>query len=186
MPRGRGSSGGRGSKSGHKGQRRHFTSPEQLEASKEKEERERQWRKQRGDESEESEEEVDGKPKDKDKDKDNESGSSSEESESSSGEEEEAKAKGIQHLIEIENPNRVIKKTKKVEHLTLDDAKNPQQLSRKEREELEKQRAKANYQKLHAAGKTDEARQDLARLALIRKQREDAAKKREEERLSKS
>ena len=31
-------------------------------------------------------------------------------------------------------------------------------------------------------GKTDEARADLARLALIRKQREEAAKKREEER----
>lgn len=91
-----------------------------------------------------------------------------------------------------------------MEHLSLDDAKNPQQLSRKERlflftifliishrnikfwtnarEEVEKQRARANYQKLHAAGKTDEARQDLARLALIRKQREEAAKKREEER----
>ena len=36
-------------------------------------------------------------------------------------------------------------------------------------------------QKLHAAGKTEEARADLARLAIIRKQREDAAKKREEE-----
>ena len=34
---------------------------------------------------------------------------------------------------------------------------------------------------MHMAGKTDEARADLARLALIRKQREDAAKKREEE-----
>ena len=35
---------------------------------------------------------------------------------------------------------------------------------------------------MHLAGKTDEARADLARLALIKKQREDAAKKREEER----
>ena len=47
---------------------------------------------------------------------------------------------------------------------------------------MEKQRAKEHYQKLHQAGKTDEARADLARLALIRKQREDAAKKRDEER----
>jgi hypothetical protein len=31
-------------------------------------------------------------------------------------------------------------------------------------------------------GKTEEARSDLARLAIIRKQREEAAKKREEER----
>ena len=55
------------------------------------------------------------------------------------------------------------------------------QLSRREREEIEKQRAKAHYQKLHAQGKTEEARADLARLAIIRKQREEAAKKREEE-----
>ena len=34
---------------------------------------------------------------------------------------------------------------------------------------------------MHAAGKTEEARADLARLAIIRKQREEAAKKREEE-----
>ena len=54
-------------------------------------------------------------------------------------------------------------------------------MSRREREEIEKQRAKAHYQKLHAAGKTEEARADLARLAIIRKQREEAAKKREEE-----
>ena len=32
-------------------------------------------------------------------------------------------------------------------------------------------------------GKTEEARSDMARLAIIRKQREEAAKKREEERL---
>jgi len=49
------------------------------------------------------------------------------------------------------------------------------------REELEKQQAKERYNKMHSEGKTDEARADLARLALIRKQREDAAKKREEE-----
>ena len=54
-------------------------------------------------------------------------------------------------------------------------------MSRREREELEKQRAKAHYQKLHAAGKTEEAQADLARLAIVRKQREEAAKKREEE-----
>ncbi len=59
------------------------------------------------------------------------------------------------------------------------------QLSRREREELEKQRAKAHYQKLHAAGKTEEAQADLARLAIIRKQREEAAKKREDEKLGK-
>lgn len=53
------------------------------------------------------------------------------------------------------------------------------------REQLEKQRAYANYQKLHAAGKTDEARADLARLAIIKQQREEAAKRREEEKKQK-
>jgi hypothetical protein len=39
--------------------------------------------------------------------------------------------------------------------------------------------------KMHLAGKTEEARADMARLALIRKQREEAAKKRDEERKGK-
>lgn len=47
------------------------------------------------------------------------------------------------------------------------------------REELEKQRAAQHYQKLHAEGKTEEARSDLARLAIVKQQREEAAKKRE-------
>ena len=49
------------------------------------------------------------------------------------------------------------------------------------REELTKQQAAARYRKLHMEGKTEEAQADLARLALIRKQREEAAKRREEE-----
>lgn len=53
------------------------------------------------------------------------------------------------------------------------------------REELEKQRAAANYQRLHAKGKTEEARADLARLAIIKAQREEAAKKRADEAKSK-
>ena len=44
---------------------------------------------------------------------------------------------------------------------------------------MAKQQAQARYQKLHAEGKTDEAKSDLARLAIIRKQREDAKLKRE-------
>merc|ERR1712110_879098 len=66
-----------------------------------------------------------------------------------------------------------------------DSASSKPQLSRREREEVEKQKAKAHYQKLHAAGKTEEARADLARLAIIKKQREEAAKKREEEKKAK-
>lgn len=36
--------------------------------------------------------------------------------------------------------------------------------------------------KMHLAGKTEQAKADLARLAIIRKQREEAARKKEEER----
>lgn len=39
--------------------------------------------------------------------------------------------------------------------------------------------------KMHLAGKTDQAKADLARLAIIRKQREEAAKKKEEEKKGK-
>lgn len=39
--------------------------------------------------------------------------------------------------------------------------------------------------KLHMAGKTDQAKADLARLSIIRKQREEAAKKKEEEKKGK-
>ncbi|KAL4882348.1 casein kinase substrate phosphoprotein PP28-domain-containing protein [Aspergillus karnatakaensis] len=46
------------------------------------------------------------------------------------------------------------------------------QLSRREREAIEAQQAKERYMKLHAEGKTDEARADLARLALVKERRE--------------
>jgi hypothetical protein len=58
-------------------------------------------------------------------------------------------------------------------------------LSRREREAVEAQRAKDRYWKLHKEGKTDQARKDLERLAIVRKQREDAAKKRAEEQAKK-
>ncbi|XP_048449093.1 28 kDa heat- and acid-stable phosphoprotein isoform X1 [Rhincodon typus] len=95
----------------------------------------------------------------------------------------EPKKKGVEGLIEIENPNRVVQKNKKVTALDL----NPpnRELSRREREEIEKQQARERYMKLHLEGKTEQARADLARLAIIRKQREDAAKKRENEKKGK-
>lgn len=52
------------------------------------------------------------------------------------------------------------------------------ELSRREREALQAQQAKERYQKLHEAGKTDEAKADMARLKLIREKREaEAARK---------
>ena len=111
--------------------------------------------------------------------------SSGEEEESSEeeSEDEDGKKKGVAGLIEVENPNRAKKAHKKV--TALDDSPAKPQLSRREREEIEKAKAKANYQKLHAAGKTDEARADLARLAIIRKQREEAAAKRDADKKAK-
>lgn len=56
--------------------------------------------------------------------------------------------------------------------------KPPAELSRREREAIAAQQAKERYQKLHEAGKTDEAKADLARLRLIREKREaEAARK---------
>ena len=49
------------------------------------------------------------------------------------------------------------------------------------REEIARQRNIMRQRKLQEEGKTDQARSDLARLALIRKQREEAARKREEQ-----
>jgi hypothetical protein len=53
--------------------------------------------------------------------------------------------------------------------------KAPVELSRREREALAAQQAKERYMRLHEQGKTDEAKADLARLALIRKKREEEA-----------
>lgn len=54
-------------------------------------------------------------------------------------------------------------------------------LSNESREQKEKQEAKDKYWKLHAAGKTQEAKADLARLAKIRAEREAAQARRKAE-----
>jgi len=165
----------------HKGRNRHFTNPEELEEQRRQEEKKQQWRKNKGQDS--SSEEEDDEPKTSGADTRNSATDSESESDS---ETEAGKAKGVENLIQVENPNRVQKRTKKLSTLnqSLDNSAKPE-LSRREREQLEKQRAYANYQKLHAAGKTDEARADLARLAIIKQQREEAAKRREDEKKQK-
>lgn len=150
----------------HKGKHRVFTNPEQLAEEEKREEREREWRHKRGEESES--ESGSG------------SGSGSDSDSSSEEEKQPVKPKGPQ--VAVENPNRVQQRNKKLSQLTVDD-KAPQ--SRREREAAEKEKARQHYQKLHAQGKTAEAQSDLARLAIIRKQREDAAKKRDEEKKAK-
>ncbi|KAG9259506.1 pdgfa associated protein 1a [Astyanax mexicanus] len=148
----------RGGKKGYKGRGKQFSNPEEID---------RQMRAQR-------EKEANGGVE-------RESASDSEE-ESSSEDEQDQKKSGVAGLIEIENPNRISQKSKKVTEI---DDNAPKELSRREREEIEKQKAKERYMKLHLEGKTEQARADLARLAIIKKQREDAAKKREEMRKEK-
>ncbi|XP_022316278.1 uncharacterized protein LOC111119974 [Crassostrea virginica] len=182
MPRGRGGrGGGYGPKKNYKGQRRHFTDADELQQQIERDKKQKDWRRQQGIESDEEEEEEAPTAKAQSQGAPGDLPPSDSDSEEDSDEDDEnKKAKGVEHLIEIENPNRAGgRQLKKVTELN---TTGKTQLSRREREEIEKQQAKARYQQLHMEGKTDEARADLARLAIIRKQREDAAKKREEER----
>ncbi|XP_014277374.1 28 kDa heat- and acid-stable phosphoprotein [Halyomorpha halys] len=162
----------RGKYTNHKGRSRKFTSAEELEEQRRQDERIRQRRLERGDISSESEPEE----------KNEGSGSDSEESDSDDGPQ---KVKGVENLIEVENPNRIQKKTKKAPTTVNPEAPAKPELSRREREEIEKARASAQYQKLHAEGRTAQAQADLARLAIVKQQREEAAKRREAERLEK-
>jgi len=193
----------RGKYVNHKGRGRSFTSAEEL-AREQREMKNKKKLKDEGEEdSDEEEEEGEGgggsnaNAVDKTKKKDQEESSSSEE-ESDEEEDENRKLKGVEGLLvgQIENPNRRVVKPQKLKNLTLDSSGDGSgssasasaskgdsseakpELSRREREAIEKQKAKERYQKLHAEGKTDEAQKDLARLAIIRKQREEAAAKR--------
>jgi len=108
--------------------------------------------------------------------------SDEEDEEKESGSEDESGEEGEKGVIEVENPNHVKNKLKKADDITSEGAAGAApELSRREREAIEKEQARQRYEKLHAEGKTDEARADLARLAIIRKQREDAAKKKLQE-----
>ncbi|KAI0759064.1 casein kinase substrate phosphoprotein PP28-domain-containing protein [Fomes fomentarius] len=90
------------------------------------------------------------------------------------GDEDEEEGGGEDPLLV--NPNRAAGK-----RLNISDLAAPRELSRREREEKEKKEAKERYWKLHAQGKTDEAKADLARLAKIRAEREAAQAKRKAE-----
>ncbi|KAJ6935608.1 28 kDa heat- and acid-stable phosphoprotein [Populus alba x Populus x berolinensis] len=106
-----------------------------------------------------------------------------EESEEESEDDSDQKRKGTQGIIQIENPNLVKAKNLKAKDV---DMGKTTELSRREREEIEKQRAHERYMRLQEQGKTDQARKDLERLSLIRQQREEAARKREEEKAGKT
>ncbi|XP_010641031.1 28 kDa heat- and acid-stable phosphoprotein isoform X1 [Fukomys damarensis] len=179
-----------GRKGGHKGRARQYTSPEEIDAQLQAEKQKARvstslsthssgpgcpFLKQEEEEQEEGGDGAAGDPKKEKKSLD------SDDSEDEDDDYQQ-KRKGVEGLIDIENPNRVAQTTKKVTQLDLD---GPKELSRREREEIEKQKAKERYMKMHLAGKTEQAKADLARLAIIRKQREEAAKKKEEERKAK-
>ncbi|XP_037111996.1 pdgfa associated protein 1b [Syngnathus acus] len=153
-----------GRKGSHKGRMRTYTSPEEIDAQM-KAEKERKTDEEEGAAQNDVTEKLQA--------------SGSEDSDDDGSQ---RKRVGVEGLIEIENPNRIAQKSKKVTHIELDE---PKQLSRREREEIEKQKAKERYMKMHLAGKTDQAKADLARLAIIKKQREEAARKKEGEKKAK-
>lgn len=152
----------------HKGAPRRFTNFAAESEKAEKEKKEMEWRKKRGELPSSDEEESGSEKSDSE-----ESGSSSEESSSEEEGEKVTKTKGVEHLIETSNPNRAIQKTKKVSEIDVSKSKGPD-LTRRQKEEM----AKQHYQAMHAQGKTEQARADMARLALIRKKREEAEQKR--------
>ncbi|XP_022724229.1 28 kDa heat- and acid-stable phosphoprotein-like isoform X2 [Durio zibethinus] len=76
----------------------------------------------------------------------------------------EQKHKVTQGIIEINNPNRVKPKNLKARDA---DTGKTNELSRREREELEKQRAHERYIRLQEQGKTEQARKDLGKLINI-------------------
>uniref|UniRef100_A0A2K5H9E7 Casein kinase substrate phosphoprotein PP28 domain-containing protein n=1 Tax=Colobus angolensis palliatus TaxID=336983 RepID=A0A2K5H9E7_COLAP len=138
-----------GRKGGHKGWARQCMSPEEIDVQLQAE-------KQKAREEEEQKEGGDGAKKSLDSD------------DSEDEDDYQQRRKCVEGLIDNKNPNWV---------LTQLDLDRPKELSRKERQEIEKQKAKERYMKMHLA--------DLARLAIIQKQQEDAARKKEEERKAK-
>ncbi|CAM8898444.1 unnamed protein product [Rhodiola kirilowii] len=72
-------------------------------------------------------------------------------------EDENEKRKGTQGIIEIENPNLVKPKTLKAKNIDLEKTT---ELSRREREEIEKQKAPERYMKMQEQGKTEQAKKD--------------------------
>lgn len=106
---------------------------------------------------------------------------SEEESEDDSKEVSEKK-KGTEGVIEVQNPNLIKPKNLKAKDANYE---RTSELSRREREEIEKQKAHERYMRQQEQGKTEQARKDLERLAMIRQQRAEAAKKRDEEKAAK-
>ena len=88
--------------------------------------------------------------------------------------EKEYKPKGTEGIIEVDNPNKQKVKMTKVKDMAGEAAP---MLTRKEREEKEKEAKAAHYRKRHEAGLTEEYKQDMAKLNAVKARREAAAAK---------
>jgi len=174
-----------GLRGGAKGRRKNQRLPQAMNAEEiakrdNLEEKKRVERKaRRGSDSEDSSDDEDDKKK---KGEDSDGIAFDEEDEEDEESEEEVekvvKAKGVTDFINFEGAGNV-NKTKvsniKAKDMKLgEDAPKPE-MSRREREEHEKVRAKAAYERKQAKGETDEAKADLARLTEVRKRRALAA-----------
>ena len=85
------------------------------------------------------------------------------------------RATGAQGVIDVQNPNAGGAKHMKAKDMTSEPTV---ELSRREREELEKQRSKEDYERRHKEGKTDEFKKDMERLQQAKKRREEEEAKR--------
>ena len=101
-----------------------------------------------------------------------EKSSSSSSEDTSDDEDMHHKPKGPQ--IETFNPNRSRPMEAPADTTTVN-------LNRKEREALEAQRTREAYLRMTAEGKTEQARRDLERLEQVRRERQEAARRREQE-----
>ncbi|GBC04714.1 hypothetical protein RclHR1_05820006 [Rhizophagus clarus] len=171
---------------GHK-----FSNPRHLAGSGNEEEGMWGYRDKEADSDEESEEEtnVSSSGKEKSKNNKNSQGSDNDISEDDDdnddddGDEDNNGSKlSTLNIIDVENPNRTRK-----DNLKASDIKDsPREMTRREREAAEKAASHQRYWKLHQEGKTEQAKADLGRLAIIKKQREEAALKRKAEQEAKA
>ncbi|KAI8363072.1 casein kinase substrate phosphoprotein PP28-domain-containing protein [Mortierella sp. GBAus27b] len=116
-----------------------------------------------------------------DEESSDESSETSSGSESESGSEEEAQqtkkekaSNASAPIIDVANPNRAAGS----KQLKASDLSTPVEMSRREREAVEREANAQKYWKMHQEGKTDQAKADMARLAIVRQRREEAAAKR--------
>ncbi|KAL3816780.1 hypothetical protein ACHAXA_001518 [Cyclostephanos tholiformis] len=78
------------------------------------------------------------------------------------------KPKGVEGLFDVENPNKAPVKMTKLKDMGAEVVP----MTRREREEKEKEEKAAAYRKLHEAGLTEEYKRDMAKLAEVKARRE--------------